>query len=89
MYYTICEKTVVCPYWNISVTLQGKYKIVDDSCMVHLINATCPVIENNKLPLNKQDSSLKHMKCPESTIGCDLLSSFKPIINIDKDGYSQ
>ncbi len=88
MYYTTTGKTVLCPVWNVEVTLNGKYIFCDDSnpYIAKFSNATCPIVENSKLPLYKQDKSYKAMFCHKQ---CELLYDFFPTIDTRKDSYSQ
>ena len=85
MYYTYCSKTVTCPRWDIAVTLSGKYRLADDSFSAYFINAKCPIVENSKLPLSKQEPDLKLLRCPHADNTCELLSSFSKVIDITKE----
>ena len=82
MHYTYCSKTVTCPRWNIPVTLSGKYRLSDNSSNAYFVNATCPIVENTKKPLAKQESDLKLLRCPNADNTCELLSSFSKVIDI-------
>lgn len=88
MLYTTCGKTVICPYWGEEITLTGYYRIHDDSNNITFLRSTCPIIENDKLPYNKQKKEYKLMRCPYDN-GCKYLSEFKPTVNPHVDGYSQ
>lgn len=88
-YYTIVHKTVTCPHWKEEVTLNGKYRLADDTDKATFSHSICPIVENSKLPLHKQDPEFKLMRCPNDDNRCELLDRFKKIINIRTDGYSQ
>jgi len=90
-YYTYCNKFAHCPKWDIDISLRGKYRFSDNPETPNtatFLYATCPIVENSKLPIHKQEPELKLMRCPESD-SCQFLQEFKPVIDIDKDGYSQ
>ena len=90
-YYTLVHKCVVCPYWNISIMLEAKYHFVEDSESPHearFVYAKCPIIENSRLPLSKQEPEYKLLRCPYDS-PCEFVNSFKKTINISKDGYHQ
>jgi len=87
LYTTTSHKFIKCPKWNIEISLCGKYKLNNDtnSTFASFMYATCPIIENSKLPYYKQDNKYKAMHCDGN---CELLNSFKNTIDISK-GYSQ
>lgn len=86
-YYTTSSKCVTCPKWNVKVSLCGKYRFLDDNnpFIATFVNATCPIIENSKLPLYKQDKKYALMCCNDD---CSLLTEFLPTIDTRQD-YSQ
>ncbi|PXV85130.1 hypothetical protein C8E03_11954 [Lachnotalea glycerini] len=88
-YYTIVGKTVTCPHWNEKITLKGKYLLSSDTDIAKFLYATCPIVENSKLPLSKQINNFKLLRCPNKDNRCELLDQFKKVININTDGYSQ
>ncbi len=81
-YITYQSKTVRCPKWNIDVHIKGKYRYTDNPDNVleaRLMVTFCEIMENGKLPLNKQKPELKLMRCNNSN--CELLNSLPKIIN--------
>jgi hypothetical protein len=88
MTLTTCGKTIKCPYWDEIITLTGYYKIQDSSTEITFQRSTCPIIENSRLPMNKQSKNYVLMRCPYPT-GCHYLNEFKQTVNPDVDGYSQ
>ena len=88
IYTTISTKSVICPKYNESLLLSGKYKLTQDSYEATFMYATCPVVENCKLPYHKQNKDLALLYCNDS-LNCSLLKDFKAKINISIDGYSQ
>lgn len=87
-YYTLVGKTIHCPFWDIDLSIHGKYKILGDSYEAKFVHGICPIIENNKLPEHQRNRDLVlYAFCQEHP--CNELSSFKQIIDIHKDGYSQ
>lgn len=80
--YTTIGKRVTCPAFKEPVTLSAKYHFTDNPdnpYELYFANATCPVIENSKLPPYDQDEEWKYIHCP--TGGCNLLLSFPDIID--------
>nr|DAQ80604.1 MAG TPA: hypothetical protein [Inoviridae sp.] len=87
-YYTSVRKTIHCQFWDINLSIHGKYRIIGDSYEAKFMHGICPIIENNKLPENQRNKDLAiYAFCQEYP--CNKLNSFKPIINILKNGYSQ
>lgn len=87
MTVTTCGKNIVCPYWEEKITLTGYYK-VQNSNELNFYRSTCPIIENSKLPISKQEKRYELMRCPYDR-GCHFLDEFKPVVNLETDGYSQ
>ena len=53
--YIEIPKPVHCPKWGIDICLLGKYYLSDDmdSSVGEFKSASCPIVENSKLPLHK------------------------------------
>lgn len=87
---TLSRKTVVCPMWDEEITLCGKYLISEEKgheYEAHFLYATCPVIENLRLPRAKKDPKYECFPfCHHQP--CELLEDFKPVLDLRK-GYSQ
>lgn len=88
IHITTSSKTIICPKFNESLTLTGKYKLITDSYDATFMYATCPIVENSKLPYNKQNKDFALLYCNDSQ-NCSFLNDFKEKINIRTDGYSQ
>lgn len=83
-YYTIIGKTVVCPRWNVKVSIEGKYRLLDEKGKEyegHFMHARCPIVENSLLPLHKQRMEHKLMFCPDSS-SCNCLKDFAPCVDV-------
>lgn len=52
-YYTSVRKTIHCQFWDINLSIHGKYRIIGDSYEAKFMHGICPIIENNKLPENQ------------------------------------
>lgn len=79
---TIISKTVICPIYNISITLSGKYRFTDNpnnEYELNFLHATCPIIENAKLPIYNQSEQYKYMICTHPNKQCELLNDFPHI----------
>lgn len=89
-FVTKSYKTVICPTWNEKIRLCGEYLLSKEKGHTYegkFLGATCPVIENLKLPPRKRDPKYKYFPfCNHQP--CELLDEFKPIIDI-RQGYSQ
>ena len=86
---TFIGKTIVCPKWNIRITLDGKYKFTENPenpSEVSFMFATCPIVENSRLPLHKQKSEYKLMCCPDHQ-NCMYLNEFPAYYDVSK-GYN-
>lgn len=88
MYSTIVNKTVNCSKFRDPITLSAKYKYINDTFEATFMYASCPIVENKKLPEHKQNRELIFHYCFDSE-NCEFLKSFKSRINIKIDGYSQ
>lgn len=78
-YYTIIGKSVLCPLLNEHLTLSAKYRFIENPknpYEIRFIHATCPVVENSKLPTNNQCEEYKYYRCKDSD--CKLLTDFPP-----------
>lgn len=83
-YYTLMGHTVTCPAWHVKVTLDGKYRLFNEQGKEYegyFASATCPIIENSKLPLYKQRPEYKLMRCPNPD-NCNYLKEFAPRVDV-------
>ncbi len=87
---TTSRKTVICPTWNEEISLCGKYLLSEEKGHEHeakFLYATCPIMENIRLPHAKRDPKYKYFPfCNHQP--CELLDDFKPVIDL-REGYSQ
>ena len=83
--YIEIPKPVHCPKWEIDICLLGKYYLSDDvdSSVGKFKSASCPIVENSKLPLHKQETEYKLLRCLEY-LQCPLLKDFSEEINNQK-----
>ena len=83
--YIEIPKSVHCPKWKIDICLYGKYYLSDnmDSGVGKFKSASCPIVENSKLPLHKQEKEYKLFRCLEY-LQCELLKDFPEEINVQK-----
>lgn len=65
-----------CPIWGVDVSVYGWYKAVEVGRWVFL-RAECPIVENAKLPLWKQNPDYRAMVCSHHS-ECHLYRSFQP-----------
>ena len=84
MYYTFLSKSITCPYWNIEVSLRAKYRYVDNGPIATFMYSTCPIIENQMLPLSEQSIEYELMRCPFEH-GCEMLKNFEREVDLRKD----
>lgn len=84
---TTCRKAVTCPVWNETVYLCGKYLLSEEkghSYEGKFLYATCPIVQNLRLPACKRDEQYKYFPfCNHQP--CELLDNFKPIIDVRYD----
>lgn len=83
--FTTIGKTVTCPCFNEQVTLTGKYSITDNSLNPYeakFCYATCPIVENSKLPSYEQNEDYKYLRCINKDGKCKLLSDFPSTISL-------
>lgn len=67
----------------------GKYRFMsdsDDPYEVHFMFATCPIVENSRLPLSKQSKEYKGIFCPISR-DCKFQECFPKKANV-RDSYA-
>ena len=83
--YIEIPKSLHCPKWGIDICLLGKYYLSDDmdSSTGKFKSASCPIVENSKLPLHKQVAEYKLFRCLEY-LQCPLLKAFPEEINTQK-----
>lgn len=85
--YTTIGKTIVCPCYKEKITLSGKYYFTENTANPYEVKfhyATCPIIENSKLPAFEQDEQYKYLKCLQSSGHCDELFNFPKILDAEK-----
>lgn len=87
IYYTTINKTVYCPHLDMSVSLTGKYRFIEDSRKAEFCNATCSIVENSRQPIYLQDETAKYLRCPNNG-NCSLIQNFNKDINLKKYGLS-
>lgn len=83
--YTTIGKTVICPCIKGKVTLTGKYYLTDNPSNPYEAKfhyATCPIVENSKLPYYEQCEEYKYLHCPNMDELCDFLSDFPEVISL-------
>lgn len=85
-YYTLISKAVLCPQYNKSVTLLAKYRFTENpknDYEVKFAYATCPIVENSKLPKYEQCEEYKYLDCFHSN--CELLQDFPALWDARKE----
>lgn len=89
--YTLIGKSHKCPMWGITVHLSAKYRFFDDDnpYIAKYAYCTCPIIENLKLPIHKQNKEFGLFRFCRMEQQCLHSVEFKPQIDVRKDGYSQ
>ncbi len=70
-----------CPLWNVDVSVSGWYGEKEPDKWSFL-RAECPIIQNSKLPLWKQEQRYKLMFCKDK-FSCPLYTQFQPSITKD------
>lgn len=65
-----------CPLWNVDVSVCGWYKEMEVGEW-EFLRAECPIIENSKLALWKQEQCYKGMFC-DNKFSCLLYTQFQP-----------
>lgn len=70
-----------CPYWGVDVSVRGWYGEKQPGKW-EFLRAECPIIENFKLPLYKQNPEYKLMRCKDEFY-CPLYTQFQPSITQD------
>lgn len=76
-YYTLISKIALCPQYNRSVVLSAKYRFTENpqnDYEVKFAYATCPIVENSRLPKDEQCEEYKYLDCFHSN--CELLKDF-------------
>lgn len=74
-YYSTLGNSGTCPYWEIPVTVIGKYRKRSDGAW-SFYQAQCPIIENSILPYDEQEPSIRGMRCP-NRYKCPLYTEFQ------------
>lgn len=89
-YYTTIHRKCRCPLWLENISIEAKYYFLDDTqeYLAKFSRATCPIVENLRLPLHKQNKEFSFFRyC--NVDDCPCLKGFKANIDVRKDGYSQ
>ncbi|OPD28822.1 hypothetical protein AL713_17545 [Clostridium botulinum] len=82
-YYTLVSKKIHCPFWNIDLSVSGKYKLIGDTSKAQFQYGICPIIENNNLPEYKRNRKLVlYAFCKKHP--CNELNSFESTIDLNK-----
>ena len=88
--YTIISKTILCPCYKRKVTLNGKYYFTENESNPYEVKfhyATCPIVENSKLPIYEQDEEYKYLRCLNDSERCNHLFDFPEIVDSQKTTY--
>ena len=90
MHCTTCGKHVHCQYLDIDITITGIYNFRDPEkpTIGYFSYATCPIVENSKLPRYQQSDLYSHYKCPNNCY-CDLLHQFAMIRDFSDGNYCE
>lgn len=86
---TFLGKSFYCSFLKTDIILNGKYRFMsdsDDPYEVHFMFATCPIVENSRLPLSKQSKEYKGIFCPISR-DCKFQECFPKKANV-RDSYA-
>lgn len=81
-FYTTISKCYSCPLLNRDLLLTGKYRLIEDSSSPHKATfcyATCPIIENSRLPISEQCEEYKYYRCTYEN--CDYQKAFPPSLD--------
>lgn len=70
MYITTKAHTAFCPALEMDVTIIEKCSVTEKG--LSPMSSTCDIIENSKLPLDRQREDIKYFRCPKDG-HCDLL----------------
>lgn len=89
--FTTVGKSHICPKWNISVTITGKYYFFDNSnpYIAKYVTCKCPILENIKLPIAERNKEYMLYHFCNMEQECLGNIPFSPQIDVRKDGYSQ
>ena len=66
----------ICPCWKVPVTVRGWYKSGTGDKW-EFLKPECEIIENSKLPREKQEQRFEMMYCPDPS-SCPLYTEFQP-----------
>lgn len=91
IYYTLVHKSHHCPMWNIDLMVAGKYRFFDEEnpYIGKYASCTCPILENLKLPIHKQNKEYGLYRFCKMHTECLRSIEFKPIVDFEKEGYVQ
>lgn len=84
--YTTIGKDIICPCFNETVTLSGKYFHTNNPSNPYEAKfscATCPIIENSRLPVYEQNEKYKYIRCTYQGGHCDFSSTFSNTISLN------
>ena len=84
--YTTIGKSIICPCFNETITLSGKYFLTNNQSNPYEAKfsyATCPIIENSRLPIYKQIEEYKYIRCTYRNGHCDFSSVFPDTISLN------
>ena len=70
------SNTGKCPLWDVDVSVYGWYRETT-SGIWEFLRAECPIIENAKLPRDKQEQKYELMFCKDHS-ACPLYTRFQP-----------
>ena len=86
IFTTTLNKHVICPLWKEEITICGKYRLSEEESRQYeakFMYATCPIVENLKLPKTKQNKKYELFRfC--NIESCELLNDFQPVIDTRK-----
>lgn len=90
-YYTTVGKSYFCPMWKIKITITGNYYFFDEDnpYLAKYVSCKCPILENLKLPIHKQNKEYSLYRFCKMENECLHKISFKRQIDVREDGYSQ
>lgn len=89
MYTTIICRNGICPKWKVAVSISGKYRLSENPGEEYIgryMLAQCPIVENSRLPLHKQDPKYKLMRCSDEST-CPLMNGFPERVDV-RNGYT-
>lgn len=70
-----------CPTWGIEICISGKYHIHEDTDTASFVTASCPILQNEKLPPKRRDKAYEYYPFCRHEEDCTLLHSFPKVID--------